>query len=134
MEALARADAETLTQIDVVGAIVARSIVDFFQDADNVRMLEALYGAGVAPVAPAQPKAGPLTGMTVVLTGTLSSMTRGEAEKRIEQLGGVSASSVSKKTSLVVYGESAGSKLEKARALGVRTANEDQFLSMIRAN
>ena len=108
--------------------------MDFFQDADNVRMLQALGSAGVVPVAPAEPKAGPLTGMTVVLTGTLSAMTRGEAEKLIEQLGGVSASSVSKKTSLVVYGESAGSKLEKARALGVRTADEDQFLTMIRSN
>lgn len=134
MEALSQADAETLVGIDEVGAIVARSIVDFFGDPDNLRMLKALEDAQVAPVAPAAPKAGPLTGMTVVLTGTLSSMTRGEAEKLIEQLGGTSASSVSKKTSLVVHGESAGSKLEKAKALGVRTVNEDQFLSMIRAN
>jgi DNA ligase (NAD+) len=134
MEALSQADAETLVGIDEVGAIVARSIVDFFGDPDNLRMLQALFDAGVVPVAPAAPKAGPLTGMTVVLTGTLSSMTRGEAEKLIEQLGGVSASSVSKKTSLVVFGESAGSKLEKARALGVRTVDEDQFLSMIRSN
>jgi DNA ligase (NAD+) len=134
MEALLQADAETLIQIDEVGAIVARSILDFFNDPDNLRMLKALEDAGVAPVAPSAPKAGPLTGMTVVLTGTLSGMTRGEAEKLIEQLGGTSASSVSKKTSLVVYGESAGSKLEKARALGVRTVDENQFLSMIRSN
>ena len=134
MEALAKADIETLTAIDEVGPIVAQSIVDFFADPDNRRMLEALQGVGVAPVAPAAPKAGPFTNMTVVLTGTLSSMTRGEAEKLIERLGGSAASSVSKKTSLVVYGEAAGSKLEKARALGVRTVDEDQFLSMIRAN
>ena len=134
MEALSKADAETLTQIDEVGAVVARSIVDFFGDPDNLRMLRALEDAGIAPVPLSAPKAGPLTGMTVVLTGTLSTMTRGEAEKLIEQLGGTSASSVSKKTSLVVYGESAGSKLEKARALGVRTVDETQFLSMIRAN
>ena len=134
MEALSQADAETLVGIDEVGAIVARSIVEFFGDPDNLRMLKALEDAGVAPVAPAAAKAGPLTGMTVVLTGTLSAMTRGEAEKLIEQLGGTSASSVSKKTHLVVYGESAGSKLEKARALGVRTVDENQFLSMIRAN
>ena len=134
MEALKQADAETLTRIDEVGAVVARSIVDFFNDPDNLRMLRALEDAGVAPVALSAPKAGPLTGQTIVLTGTLSTMTRGEAEKLIEQLGGTSASSVSKKTSLVVYGESAGSKLEKARALGVRTVDETQFLSMIRAN
>jgi len=134
MEALARADAETLTEIDEVGAIVAQSITGFFADPDNVRMLEALKDAGVSPVAPSAPKAGPLTGQTIVLTGTLSSMTRGEAEKLIEQMGGTAASSVSKKTSLVVYGESAGSKLEKARALGVRTLDESQFLSMIRSN
>lgn len=134
MEALSKADIETLTGIDEVGAIIARSIVDFFADADNARMLQALCDAGVSPVAPGAPKDGPLTGMTVVLTGTLSSMTRGEAEKLIERLGGTAASSVSKKTSLVVYGESAGSKLEKARALGVRAVDENQFLSMIRSN
>ena len=134
MDALSKADMETLTGIDEVGAIVAQSITGFFQDPDNARMLQALYDLGVTPVAPSAPKGGPLTGMTVVLTGTLSTMTRGEAEKMIEQLGGTAASSVSKKTSLVVYGEAAGSKLEKARALGVRTVDEDQFLTMIRSN
>jgi len=134
MEALSEADIETLTAIDEVGPVVAGSIGDFFADQDNRRMLEALYKAGVAPAAPAAPKGGPLDGMTVVLTGTLSAMTRGEAEKLIEQLGGSAASSVSKKTSLVVYGEAAGSKLEKARALGVRAVDEAQFLSMIRSN
>ena len=133
MEALQRADAEALTAIDEVGPIVAQSITGFFADEDSLRMLSALKEAGVEPAAPEAPRSGPLTGMTVVLTGTLSSMTRGEAEKLVEQLGGSAASSVSKKTSLVVYGESAGSKLEKARSLGVRTLTEDQFLSMIRS-
>ena len=133
-EALSKADLETLTAIDEVGAVVAQSILGFFTDEDNQRMLKALEGAGVSPVPIAETRGGPLSGMTVVLTGTLSSMTRGEAEKMIEQLGGTAQSSVSKKTSLVVYGEAAGSKLEKARALGVRAIDEDQFLSMIRSN
>lgn len=134
MEALAKADAETLTGIDEVGPIVAQSITGFFEDADNLRMLDALRQAGVQPIALNTPKGGPLSGKTVVLTGTLSGMTRSEAEKLIEQLGGSAASSVSKKTSLVIYGESAGSKLEKARALGVPTMDGNQFLSMIRSN
>ncbi len=134
MEALAAADAEALTAVDEVGPVVAQSIADFFNDPGSVRMLEALKSADVLPVAPAAPKAGPLAGVTVVLTGSLASMTRGEAEKLIESLGGTAASSVSKKTGLVVYGEAAGSKLEKARALGVRTVDEDQFLTMIRSN
>ena len=133
MEAIGRADAESLTAIDEVGPIVAQSVTGFFTDEYNLRMLAALKDAGVEPKAPEAQRSGPLTGMTVVLTGTLSSMTRGEAEKLVEQLGGSAASSVSKKTSLVVYGESAGSKLEKARSLGVRTLTEDQFLSMIRS-
>jgi len=133
MEALQRADEEALTAVDEVGPIVAQSIIGFFADADNLRMLAALNDVGVEPRAPEAPKSGPLTGMTVVLTGTLSTMTRSEAEKLIEQLGGTAASSVSKKTSLVVYGESAGIKLEKARLLGVRTLNEAEFLSMIRS-
>jgi DNA ligase (NAD+) len=133
MEALQRADEEALTAVDEVGPIVAQSIIGFFADADNLRMLAALKDVGVEPRAPEAPKSGPLTGMTVVLTGTLSTMTRSEAEKLIEQLGGTAASSVSKKTSLVVYGESAGIKLEKARLLGVRTLNEAEFLSMIRS-
>lgn len=134
LDALAAADPAALMQIDEVGDVVAQSITGFFEDAENARMLRALFEVGIEPVPLSEPKAGPLSGMTVVLTGTLQSMTRSEAEKLIEQAGGAAASSVSKKTSLVVYGEAAGSKLEKARALGVRTADEAQFLSMIRPN
>jgi DNA ligase (NAD+) len=133
VDALKKAAIDTLTAIDEVGAIVAQSILGFFEDEDNQRMLKALSDAGVSPAPVAEAKEGPFSGMTVVLTGTLSTMTRGEAEKTIEHLGGTSSSSVSKKTSLVVYGEAAGSKLEKARALGVRTVDESQFLSMIRS-
>ncbi len=134
LDALANSDIDTLTAIDEVGAVVAQSILGFFADEENQRMLKALSDAGVSPVPVAEAKEGPLSGKTVVLTGTLSTMTRGEAEKKIEQLGGTAASSVSKKTSLVVYGESAGSKLEKARTLGIPTVDESQFLSMIRSN
>jgi DNA ligase (NAD+) len=133
MDALCGADEQALLQVEAVGEIIAGSILGFFASEDNARLLRALYAAGVEPVA-LKSAAGPLSNMTVVLTGSLATMTRSEAEDLIQQAGGVCASSVGKKTNLVVYGDKAGSKLEKARALGVRTVDEDQFLAMVRSN
>src|SRR5207302_10530056 len=96
--------------------------------------IEQLRAAGVAwkEGAPARPAAsGPFAGKIVVLTGTLGAMTRDEAKERIEALGGKVAGSVSKKTDYVVAGEEAGSKLDKARALGVKVLDEAQFMKMI---
>ena len=131
LAALAAAPAGELTQILDVGEIVAGSVADFFQDPQNQSQLKALAEAGVEPVWQAVEAGGPLSGQTVVVTGTLAGMTRQQAEKRIADLGGRAAGSVSSKTSFVVAGENAGSKLDKARALGVAVLSEEEFLKKV---
>ena len=129
MDALRAATAEELTGMDDVGEIVAESVRGFFADPANRRLVDALLAEGVVPEAPQRPaEGGAFEGMTVVVTGTLVSMSRAEAEEAVRQAGGKAAGSVSKKTSLVVYGEAAGSKLTKAQALGVPVADEAEFL------
>ena len=132
VDALKGAKREELLQMDDVGEILADSIAGFFEDAANLRLIEALLNAGVAPEAPAQAVAGgPFEGMTVVVTGTLSRFSRAEAEEAVRNAGGKAAGSVSKKTSLVVAGENAGSKLDKANALGVEVIGEEEFLTRL---
>ena len=132
VDALKGAKREELLQMDDVGEILADSIAGFFEDAANLRLIEALLNAGVAPEAPAQAVAGgPFEGMTVVVTGTLSRFSRAEAEEAVRNAGGKAAGSVSKKTSLVVAGENAGSKLDKANALGVEVIGEEEFLKRL---
>lgn len=131
MEALAEANMETLVALDDVGEIVARSIIDFFADDDNRQELRRLREAGVAPTVHETHTEGVLTGMNVVVTGTLSFMTRQQAEQAIRDAGGIAASSVSKKTSLVVAGENAGSKLKKAEQLGIKVIDEAAFRTML---
>lgn len=129
MEALRAATAEELTGMDDVGEIVAESVRGFFADPANRRLVDALLAEGVVPEAPQRPaEGGAFEGMIVVVTGTLASMSRAEAEEAVRQAGGKAAGSVSKKTSLIVYGEAAGSKLTKAQALGVPVADEAEFL------
>ena len=132
VDALRAATRQELTQLEDVGDIVAESVAGFFEDAANRRLVDALLAAGVSPVWERRAvEGGALAGMTVVVTGTLAAMGRKEAEEAIRAAGGKAAGSVSKKTSLVVAGESAGSKLDKARALGVRVIGEAEFLSML---
>ena len=134
LEALAAADTEALVAIDDVGGIVADSVTGYFADPANQQLLAELKAAGVAPKWDEAPASGGVfEGMTVVVTGTLSGMTRQEAERAIEQNGGKAGSSVSKKTALVVAGESAGSKLTKAQQLGVRVIGEAEFLEMLQS-
>ena len=133
VEVLRRASGEELMQMDDVGQIVADSITGFFEDPDNCRLVDALLAAGVTPRWERRDTSdGAFAGMTVVVTGTLESMSRSEAEEAIRNAGGKAAGSVSKKTSLVVAGEAAGSKLTKAQALGVRVIDEQTFLGMLR--
>ena len=132
VEALRRADSAELTAMNDVGDIVADAIVAFFADPANNRLVDALLAAGVAPKwAARESSAGPFEGMTVVVTGTLASMGRSEAEEAIRDAGGKAAGSVSRKTSLVVAGENAGSKLAKAQGLGVKVIGEEAFLRML---
>ena len=129
MDGLRRAVREELVAMDDVGEIVADSILGFFEDTANVRLVDALLTAGVTPEAPkVRAAGGAFEGMTVVVTGTLTRFSRAEAEEAIREGGGKAAGSVSKKTSLVVAGEAAGSKLTKAESLGVPVIGEDEFL------
>jgi len=132
IEGLRNATRDELLSIDDVGEIVADSIIGFFADEANIRLIDALLAAGVSPEAPqAKAEGGVFEGMTVVVTGTLSKLSRAQAEEAIRERGGKAAGSVSKKTSLVVAGEAAGSKLTKAQSLGVKVIGEDEFLEML---
>lgn len=134
LDRLAAASEEELQQIPEVGPKMAEAIVQFFADEHNRNLLAKLKAAGVimeeAAVIPAEDHL-PLAGQTVVITGTLSRMGRKEAENLVEELGGKASGSVSKKTSFVVAGENPGSKLEKARALGIPVLSEEEFWQKI---
>ncbi len=130
LEALAAADEEELIAVEEIGPIVAASIRAFFADAHQQARLAALAAAGVRPPAVAvapRPERLPLAGKTVVLTGRLERFTRDEARELLERLGARVASSVSKRTHLVIAGEDAGSKLDRARDLGIPIAGEDEL-------
>jgi DNA ligase (NAD+) len=132
VEKVASADVDELTGIREVGPVMAQSIYRFFQNRENLKMLKKLKDAGVRVTrskSKTEPE-GAFSGKTVVLTGTLKSFTRSEAEELIRRLGGRPSSSVSKDTDLVVAGEEPGSKLDKAKALGVRVIDENEFRKM----
>jgi DNA ligase (NAD+) len=129
---LRNASEEELQQVRDIGPEVARSIAHFFTQRQNRQVIDKLLKAGVHWPRISARRTGKLSGQTFVLTGTLASMTRPEAQKRIEALGGKVSSSVSKQTTYVVVGTDPGSKLDKARQLGVYILNEDEFLQMIK--
>jgi DNA ligase (NAD+) len=136
IDALMDANVEGLMEAPDVGPIVAESIAAFFREAHNREVVEQLRAAGVRwkDEEPTRVKpGGPFAGKIVVLTGTLTAMTRDEAKDRIEALGGKVSGSVSKKTDYVVAGDEAGSKLDKARELGVAVLDEPQFLKLLGA-
>ena len=133
LDALLAADADSLQQVPDVGPVVAASILRFFAEPHNIEVIEQLRAAGVnwpegESVAAAN---SPLAGKTFVLTGALPTLTRDEAKDMIEALGGKVAGSVSKKTDYVVAGAEAGSKLDKAQALGLTILDETQFRELI---
>lgn len=131
VDALAEADAETLTAVEDIGPITAEYIVQWFRQPQSQHLLRRLREAGVDMESRETAADLRFAGMTFVLTGTLETLSRGEAEALVRRYGGKAASSVSKKTSVVVAGESAGSKLQKAESLGVRVVTEAEFLKMI---
>lgn len=131
LDAIAQAGADTLKGVEEVGPKVAESIQRFFHEPNNRQLIERLRRAGLQFTGTVnRAQAGPLKGMTFVLTGTLPNLTREEAKTRIEAAGGKVAGSVSRKTSFVVAGQEAGSKLDKARELGIAVLDERQLLDM----
>jgi DNA ligase (NAD+) len=132
LEALAAATAEELAEVDDVGPRVSESVLFFFSQHETRELLAQLKAAGVRPPS-ARGQAGPkpLRGEVFVITGTLESFSREEARARIEALGGETASSVSGKTTCLVAGESPGSKLEKAKDLGIKVIGEKELLEIL---
>ncbi|ACL64084.1 DNA ligase, NAD-dependent [Anaeromyxobacter dehalogenans 2CP-1] len=126
------ADEEALKGVRDVGPETAAEIRAWTQEPQNRRVVERLLAAGVTPEAEVVEARGPFAGKTVVLTGGLSTMSRDDAKAEIERRGGKVSGSVSRKTYLVVAGEDAGSKLEKARSLGVRIAGEEEFVRLLK--
>jgi len=133
LDAIAGAGIDELQQAEEVGPKVAQAVYQFFREPRNQELVDRLRAAGLNFVyRDARPKGGPLKGLTFVLTGSLPNLTREDAKKLIETAGGKVAGTVSKKTSYVVAGEEAGSKLTKAQELGVPIVNEDQLLDLIK--
>jgi DNA ligase (NAD+) len=132
LERLQAAAVEELAGVFEIGKTTAQSIFDWFADPHNRQVLEKLKAAGVAPEAHAgAPRSDALKGKSFVFTGTLQRLKRDEAEAQVKQLGGRASGSVSKQTSYLVAGESAGSKLAKAQELNVPVLTEDEFIEMI---
>ena len=132
MDALMKADVNTLVSINDIGPITAQSIVEFFKDESNQKLIQTLKEQGLNMIQEKQEiKASRFTNKTVVLTGTLEHYTRNEAKEILENLGANVSGSVSKKTDYVIYGTAAGSKLAKAQNLGVATMSEEEFVEEV---
>ena len=132
MDALMAASVEELEAVDEVGPRVAQAIQEFFAEEKNRQLVEKLRQAGLTFTAEKKKKSSKLEGLTFVLTGTMADLTREEAKARIESAGGRVSGSVSKKTSYVVAGEDAGSKLDKAKELKVPVIEQAELLAMLR--
>ena len=132
IEKLMEMDEQGLLSVHEIGPETARSIVDFFSEPRNLKVMEKLKAAGVVfPVEEGAASIGALSGKVFLFTGALASFTRDEAKDLVESLGGEAASSVSKKVDFVVAGEEAGSKYAKAKKLGLRILNEEEFRKMV---
>jgi DNA ligase (NAD+) len=132
LEAMMDAEADELEAIDQIGPVMAESIYQYFRDPRHRAVIDALLAAGVKPQPPEPKKStGQLEGKTLVVTGTLKNFSRQQAQQAIQNAGGKATSSVSKKTDFVLAGEDPGSKLEKARRLGVTVIDEEEFLQML---
>ena len=125
------ASREELTQVRDVGAVTAENIAAWFENPQSIHMISRLREAGVNFLSTTKQEDRRFEGMTFVLTGALSLFTRDEATEKIEACGGKASGSVSKKTTYVVAGENAGSKLKKANELGIPVLSEEEFLNML---
>jgi len=133
LDKLAKAPREQLEDIPSIGPKIADSILAFFRQGENKRIIDKLRKAGVKLEAEeVKSRELPLAGLEFVITGRLESLTRQEAEGRIKALGGKAGSDVTRKTSYVVVGADPGSKLARAQALGIKTLNEADFLQLLK--
>lgn len=131
-EALSQADETSLQTITAIGPQIAESVTAYFQDPENQQHLKRLLKAGIQFTPSRRPKGtGPLANKTFVLTGTLKSMERSEAKSHIQKTGAKTTSAVSKSTDYLVIGEDPGSKLSKARKLGITVLNENEFMKLL---
>ena len=132
IDALMGAKFDDLISIESIGPVVAQSIINYFKNTENLKVLDKLRRAGVRMEEEVEEVAEqPLKGLTFVFTGALKDFSREEAKEIVEKLGGKVSSSVSKKTDYVVVGENPGSKYQKALSLGVKIIDEEEFKKMI---
>jgi DNA ligase (NAD+) len=131
LDALMKANMADFDAIEQIGPKIAESVYEYFQDEKNLHVIEELLSAGLTPIHQKTQKSDKMAGKTIVITGTLVSMTRQQAEQAIKQAGGKTSSTVSKKTDFVLAGENPGSKLDKAAALGVKVLSEKDFLVLL---
>ena len=132
IEALAQTTEEVLSAIDAIGPQIAESVVSYFADPRNAALMDRLLAAGITPKAGREAASDTLVaGKSFVLTGTLAGINRSAAKEAITRKGGKVNSSVSRNTHYLVVGESPGSKLQKAKDLGVSILNENQFLDLL---
>jgi DNA ligase (NAD+) len=131
IQAIEGASAEGLERVEEVGPRISQAIIEFFSQPANKELVQRLKTAGVEMTAEKKVRSRQLEGLTFVLTGTLPTLSREEAKKRIEGSGGKTAGSVSKNTDFVVAGEEAGSKLDKARKLNVKIIDEAELLRLL---
>jgi DNA ligase (NAD+) len=133
VDGLAKASRERMMEISAIGPKIADSITAFFREEDNRNIISELKRAGVkTEETAAVPKDLPLSGKEFVVTGRLDLFTRQQAEARIKELGGAAKDNVTRKTDYVVYGDEPGSKLTRAKELGIQTLNEKEFLEMLK--
>jgi DNA ligase (NAD+) len=132
LEALTKATAAEIAELEDFGEITAECVVEFFSHPQNANLCERLSAMGLITVDTSAPKGELFAGLSFVLTGTLPTMSRDEASEMIKLEGGKVVGSVSKKTDFVVAGEAAGSKLTKAQSLGIRIISEEELTEMIR--
>jgi DNA ligase (NAD+) len=131
LDAIINADEERLQQIEQIGPVVAKSVYDYFHNAENIKVINELLAAGVQAKAEHKQRGTALAGKSIVVTGTLEHFSRQAIEQAIKDNGGKTSGSVSKKTDFVLAGAEAGSKLDKAHDLGVKVITENEFLKII---
>ena len=130
LEKLQNATVAELGAVDGIGDVLANNVFEFFRDSNNANFVKRLLESGIV-FEKSEEKQGVFSGMRIVLTGSLPTYKRGEATKLIEDNGGEVAASVSKTVNLVLAGEDAGSKLEKAKKLGIEIIDEERFKNML---